>query len=398
MKKSFFNAFAKAAMIASVSLALVNCDDSTAPTTPGLEVGEEQGPQEGTGEELGPEQGQGDLGGGFVESSESNESNETNEPNGLGNSSASESFEGPVESFSSSSEEQTVESSSSEVVEEGGIFLANDTDESVDYMEVETIRDIEPCIRDYGNIRVDENGNKYCQILAYPKRLSDTKKHAVVVWGPGGGTAPGAYGGMINRLASHGFVVVALRESPGNGNVATEALNWLAEKNNTPGDPLYQKLDLTKVGCSGHSMGGLESEQALIKDERVITAMLNNSGDLGHSAMASVPTSKTIGIVYGEVGMEAPNAEADYNNYGVRAPACLIKMTGNNYGHGSGAWDGIPATVSWMRWHLGGEDFRKADFVGSSGKYINGPIYQWDWYQNKNVEKGHWYGQCKNFN
>jgi hypothetical protein len=148
-------------------------------------------------------------------------------------------------------------------------------------------------------------------------------------------------------------------------------------------------------------MGGLESEQMLIKDSRVITALLNNSGDLGHSAMAQVPTNKTIAIVYGEGGMERPNAEADYHNNGVKTPACLIKMTGGNgtecyngecgWGHGSGAWDGIPATVAWMRWHLGGEDFRKADFVGSTGKYIDGPIYV------SNGTQGHWNGQCKNF-
>jgi hypothetical protein len=395
MKKSFFNAFAKAAMIASVSLALVNCDDSTAPTTPGLEVGEEQGPQEeGSGEELGPEQGQGDLGGGLVESSESNE---TNESNGLGNSSASESFEGPVESFSSSSEEQTVESSSSEVVEEGGIFLANDTDEDKDYMEIEYVQ----------GTGWDGGG-----ILAYPKRLSTTKKHAVVVWAPGGGTEPGAYGGMIKRLASHGFVVIALKESPGYGTQATKALDWMGEQNNNPQSPLFGKLDLTKVGCSGHSMGGLESEWMVAHDDRVVTAMLNNSGYMGGwnpdlTPMTIVPTNKTIGIVYGEGGMERPNAEGDYNNPNVKAPACLIKMTGGQgtecqqgecgYGHGSGAWNGVAATVAWMRWHLGGEDWRKADFVGTTGKYIDGPIYTYDWQGNQGTQ-GHWKGQCKNFN
>ena len=392
MKKNFFNAFAKAAIIASVSLALVNCDDSATPTNPGLDVAEEQGPQEGSGEELGQEQGSGDLGGDLLESSESNGSG------GLGNSSASDSFEGSNNSFSSSSVEQTVvESSSSEAVEEGGIFLANDTDESQDYMEIEYIENVE-CIT-----KPEWNYEEKCEILAYPKRLSDTKKHAVVMWGPGGGTAPGAYSGMIRRLASHGFVVIALRESPGNASEGKPALDFLEKKNNTPGDPLYQKLDMTKVGCSGHSMGGLESEQMLIQDDRVITAMLNNSGDLGHSAMASVSPNKTIGIVYGEAGMERPNAEADYNNNGVKAPACLIQMTGGpkndegGWGHGSGAWDGVPATVAWMRWHLGGEEWRKADFVGTTGKYIDGPIYVWDWQLNSNRQQGNWKGTCKNF-
>jgi len=148
----------------------------------------------------------------------------------------------------------------------------------------------------------------------------------------------------------------------------------------------------------------LESEQALIQDSRVITAIMNNSGDLGHTAMSKVSPQKTIAIVYGEGGMERPNAVADYNNAGVTAPACLIKMTGGQgtecaadydggpkecgWGHGSGSWGGMAATVSWMRWHLGGEDFRKADFVGTNGAYINGPIIG---------EQGYWKGTCKNF-
>ena len=284
---------------------------------------------------------------------------------------------------SSSSSEEKVESSSSEEAKPKGVFLAEGSDETKDQMRVKYI---------------ERTGHDGGGILAYPEQLSNDQKHAVVVWGPGGGTEPGAYGGIIRRLASHGFVVIALRESPGNATQAIPALNWLEKKNKDPNDPLYQKLDMTKVGCSGHSMGGLESEQALIKDDRVITAMLNNSGDLGHTAMSQVSASKTVGIVYGEGGMERPNAEADYNNRGVKAPACLIKMTGGQgnecqqgecgWGHGSGPWGGMAATVAWMRWHLGGEDNRKADFVGSSGKYINGPIVG---------ERGNWKGQCKNF-
>ncbi|SHL01336.1 esterase [Fibrobacter sp. UWB12] len=284
---------------------------------------------------------------------------------------------------SSSSSEKKVESSSSEEAKPKGVFLAEGKDETKDQMRVKYI---------------ERTGHDGGGILAYPEQLSNDQKHAIVVWGPGGGTEPGAYGGMIRRLASHGFVVIALRESPGNASQGKPALDWLAKKNNDPNDPLYQKLDMNVVGCSGHSMGGLESEQMVIQDKRVITAMLNNSGDLGHTAMSQVPQGKTIGIVYGEGGMERPNAEADYNNPGVKVPACLIKMTGGQgnecqqgecgWGHGSGPWGGMAATVAWMRWHLGGEDFRKADFVGTSGRYINGEIIG---------ERGHWKGTCKNF-
>ena len=273
----------------------------------------------------------------------------------------------------------TVASSSSEAQQPAGIFLPENKEEEKDVMQVEYKE----------NTGWDGKG-----ILAYPKQLSSTQKHGVVVWGPGGGTEPGAYGGMIRRLASHGFVVIALSVSPGDASQATKAIDWLEQKNKDSNDPLYQKLELTKVGCSGHSMGGLESEQAAIKDKRVFTAFLNNSGDKNGGVIKNFPEGKTAAVLYGEVGMEKPNAIKDYET-ATNVKSCLIEMTGgpkNNseggYGHGSGSWDGMAATIAWMRWQIGGEDFRKADFVGTSGKYIDGNIIG---------HQGKWKTQCKNF-
>ena len=298
-------------------------------------------------------------------------------------SSSSAIVEKPVSSSSeavkpaSSSSEKKVESSSSEAPK--GIFLASGKEEEKDQMQVEY------------KTRTGWDGGG---ILSYPKQLSSTQKHGVVVWGPGGGTEPGAYEGMIRRLASHGFVVIALKESPGDASQAIKALDWLDKQNKDQNSPLFGKLDMNTVGCSGHSMGGLESEQAVIKDKRVLTAFLNNSGDWNGAGANKVATDRTIAILFGEVGMEKDNAKNDYNNAGVKAPSCLIEMTGGprnsegGYGHGSGSWDGMAATVAWMRWHLGGETERKADFVGRSGKYIDGNIIG---------KQGKWKTQCKNF-
>ena len=287
---------------------------------------------------------------------------------------------GQVAPASSSSAGQTTPASSSEVAQaSGGIFLAEGKEEEKDQMKVV-----------YKTNTGWDNGG----ILAYPEQLSSDKKHAVVVWGPGGGSSPTEYEGMIRRLASHGFVVIALRESPGDASQAIKALDWMEQQNKDSNSPLNGKLDLTKVGCSGHSMGGLESEQAAIKDKRVITAFLNNSGDRGGGAFKNIPATKTAGVVFGEKGMEHDNAIADYRS-ATSVPACMIEMTGGpmnsegGYGHGSGPWDGMAATIAWMRWHLGGEDFRKPDFVGSSGKYIDGNIAG---------HQGKWKGECKNFN
>ena len=283
----------------------------------------------------------------------------------------------PASSSGDAPASSAVASSSSEAPK--GIFLADNKEEEKDVLKV---------------VYKTRTGWDGGGVLCYPEKLSDTQKHGVVVWGPGGGSKPEEYEGIIRRLASHGFVVIALSESPGDASQAIKALDWLDKQNKDTNSPLYGKLDMNVVGCSGHSMGGLESEQATIKDKRVITAFLNNSGDKGAGAFKNIPATKTAAVVFGEKGMEHDNAIRDYNS-ATTVPACMIEMTGGprnsegGYGHGSGPWDGMAATIAWMRWHLGGEDFRKPDFVGTSGKYIDGNIIG---------KQGKWKGQCKNFN
>ena len=383
MKSKSLKVLVKGLIVAGAAFALAACDDSvnspvsaeTSAADQQVQEGQDQG---GTGldGQVQDGQGQGQAGNNDLQGGAGTGSSDSQNA-GFAESSSGEAA-GQELGSSDSQNAGIVESSSSEAVEEG-IFLANDTDEDQNYMEVEYRE----------NTGWDGGG-----ILSYPKQLSSTQKHGVVVWGPGGGTEPGAYEGMIRRLASHGFVVIALKESPGDASQAIKALDWLDRQNKDSNSPLFGKLDMNTVGCSGHSMGGLESEQAVIKDKRVLTAFLNNSGDWNGAGANKVATDRTIAILFGEVGMEKDNAKNDYNNAGVKAPACLIEMTGGprnsegGYGHGSGSWDGMAATVAWMRWHLGGETERKADFVGSSGKYIDGNIIG---------KQGKWKTQCKNF-
>ena len=253
------------------------------------------------------------------------------------------------------------------------IFLSEGKEEEKNQLEIEylTLNEPEPNT-----------------ILSYPKQRSQDKKHGLLIWAPGYGMKAGDYSEIIKRLSSHGFVVIGLASSPGDGTKAISILNFLEEKIKLSDWILSGKLDMNNVGCSGHSLGGLECELAIAKDNRIITSILNNSGDFGHVAMGYVPNDKSIAIVYGNNGMERLNAEADYGNENVKAPACLIMMDGADHGHGSGPWDGMAATVAWFRWHLGGEIYRKSDFVGSSGKYINEPIIG---------HQGNWKGECKNF-
>jgi hypothetical protein len=210
-------------------------------------------------------------------------------------------------------------------------------------------------------------------------------KHPVAIWGPGGGTPPKDYLMLLKRMASQGFVVVGIRESSGGSELMSAAIDWLEKQNSDSSSPMYDRLILNRVGVFGHSMGGLSSEATALVDPRVTTALMDNSGAFSHDQLVKMKVP--VGIIYGENGMERPNAEGDYNNSGNKAPCWLGMMAGG--GHGSGPWDGAGANVAWMRWHIGGENSRKNAFLGSGGDYNNRGIWttkskNWDSWKNWN--------------
>jgi len=224
-------------------------------------------------------------------------------------------------------------------------------------------------------------------ILVRPTQITTepNTKHPVAIWGPGGGTAPTEYLQLLTRMASQGFVVIGIRESTGDAVLMSAAIDWLEEQDADPSSPMYERLILDRVGVFGHSMGGLSSEATAAADDRVSTALLDNSGSLSHNGLVNVTVP--VGIIYGEAGIEAENAVPDYNNPGNKGPLWLGMMKGG--GHGSGPWDGAGANVAWMRWHLGGENERKAAFLGDGGDYNDQGVWvtefkQWDGWKNWN--------------
>jgi hypothetical protein len=79
----------------------------------------------------------------------------------------------------------------------------------------------------------------------------------VILWGNGTGTQPVSYQALLHQLASYGFVVGAAN-SP-NARTGAEmlgCLDYLTAENAREGSPYMGKLDLTKVGATGHSQGG----------------------------------------------------------------------------------------------------------------------------------------------
>ena len=82
-------------------------------------------------------------------------------------------------------------------------------------------------------------------------------RHPIISWGNGTAAPTFVYGPLLTHFATHGFVVVATNSTQtGSGKEMLDGVSWLAAENDRPSSPLYQKLDLSAVGATGHSQGG----------------------------------------------------------------------------------------------------------------------------------------------
>ncbi len=97
--------------------------------------------------------------------------------------------------------------------------------------------------------------------------------HPVITWGNGTGTTPSIYRVLLLHLASHGFVVIA-SDSP---NVAqgtpppmVAGVTWVLQQNADPTSVMYQRIDTTHVGATGHSQGGFATTTAG-QDSHILT-------------------------------------------------------------------------------------------------------------------------------
>jgi pimeloyl-ACP methyl ester carboxylesterase len=104
---------------------------------------------------------------------------------------------------------------------------------------------------------VTEAGGAVLYQLYYPTPLgAGDLRHPIITWGNGTYALPSTYWGLLQHLASWGFVVVASTDmTTGTGTDILAAANYMVQQDSDPGSIFYQKLDTARVGAIGHSQG-----------------------------------------------------------------------------------------------------------------------------------------------
>lgn len=215
---------------------------------------------------------------------------------------------------------------------------------------------------------IENGGARGTSWVFYPKELGrDGMLHPVFNWGPGAGTGPREYTDHLNRLASHGFVVIS-QPSSGNGDTERASLTWLLAENERAGSDFYQKLDPTKVGAGGHSLGALTT-MAMADDDRLGLYVLVCGGCMsGRGGCGAADIHAPTVILGGDTDTGTPNFEGDYAE--ITAP--VVFLTKSNTGHIACARNNLAPWVAFMRWQLCGEDAWKPKFL-AGGEFCSSP-------------------------
>lgn len=220
----------------------------------------------------------------------------------------------------------------------------------------------------YTPTHIENGGPTGGSWVFYPEELGmDGMRHPVFNWGPGAGTGPAQYVDHLNRLASHGFVVISQRSS-GDGSAEIPALDWLLAENEMSGSTFYQKLDPERVGAGGHSLGSLTT-MAMADDPRlglyvlVCGGCMSSRGGCG-AADIHGPTV----ILGGDTDIGTPNYDSDYAE--ITSPVAFVIKDGTD--HIACARNNLAPWVAFMRWHFCGEGQHMADFV-DGGAYCTSP-------------------------
>lgn len=111
---------------------------------------------------------------------------------------------------------------------------------------------------------------EFSYIVVYPENFNARMKLPVVVWSNGTYVPPKSYEDIFSLLAQEGFIVVASTDSLlYDGSVVSGAIDYIIEQNDNPDCPLYRRVDTSRIGAAGHSLGGRSSINAAVKDERI---------------------------------------------------------------------------------------------------------------------------------
>lgn len=231
--------------------------------------------------------------------------------------------------------------------------------------------------------RVDAVEGLSSHSLFVPDDVSSNGKHPVTIWTNGNSASIDLYLSFLQHIASHGFLVIADKDSLGadrQAEVASQidALDWAFAENERAGSRFLGRIDTDRIAVVGHSLGSLASFGGA-SDERVATS-IHFSGGITDNPVGFDPSwlqqlhSAAAFLCGADDTTAGPSCDKDFAM--AMVPVFLGKLIGADhigpfFSEPSGGEYGR-AAVAWLRWRLADDDSYRSWFVGDSCTLCSG--------------------------
>lgn len=230
--------------------------------------------------------------------------------------------------------------------------------------------------------------------IYYPSNIADFDKPLpVVVFVNGTGVGASKYPALLKHMASWGFIAIGTEEEHAwngfSGEMCVrylEFLNHYEGEDNGARNVFFGKVDLSRIGITGHSQGGFGVVNAITdwkhkdcyKAAVILSCSPQTNEALGWSADATliqIPTL-TIGSTGTIDAALAPLESLQTLYHQIPENVQKVLARRKNVDHGQTLYCADGYVTAWFMYLLQGDEEAAKAFVGDTAEILNNSMYQ----------------------
>jgi hypothetical protein len=184
-------------------------------------------------------------------------------------------------------------------------------------------------------------------------------RHPIIVWGNGYTNTVDIWQGFLARVATYGFVVVAPEQTQVSANHMNAAIDFVLRLANAPMGIDCGKIDTTKIGATGYSLGGAGAISVGSNARIGSTFFFASNGNVRN-------LKAPWGVIGGDMDTTFNWTAINSAVTGSTQPAFGAALAGVDHNRVAGNGKAQEAYIAWMRWRFMGDQSGRAVFVGAN--------------------------------
>jgi hypothetical protein len=185
--------------------------------------------------------------------------------------------------------------------------------------------------------------------------------HPIIVWGNGHTNTVDIWQGFLSRVATYGFVVVAPEQTEVTAAQMNAAIDFALRLASDPASGDCGKIDTTKIGSTGYSLGGAGAISVGSNARITSTFIFASNGSVRN-------LKAPWGVIGGDADTTFNWTSISSAVTGSTQPAFGAALAGIDHNRVAGQAKAQEGYIGWMRWRFMGDQAGHDMFVGSNCK------------------------------